>query len=293
YHNECFSTTFHPKVYILEHENEKAAVFTGSANLTAGGMFTNYEAIELTDYDLQSSRDRERYEQVKCMVASYMDVNSTFCKRLNDDLLQDLIRLNYIANEEVTSNRNLGRAGLPRDDQPDIIFGSAQVSLPPQQIEPVEHDTSGEQQNVQRDSFWKVLSRNDMSSTSSPGQIIIPKRFLTLFPPFSEWVTTAVGARQAEVFFNILLTKKNGESLRITGVRAIHYIPAAHHPRPNQELRFTFRTREYFQWADEGDILLFSRTQDPSVWFTIQIVAAGCSQAQQLRQSGGRFGIVH
>lgn len=45
FHSESFSQTFHPKVYVLEHHDIDASVIIGSGNLTAGGLYTNYEAF--------------------------------------------------------------------------------------------------------------------------------------------------------------------------------------------------------------------------------------------------------
>lgn len=42
------STTFHPKLWQLQDGSDETVVFVGSGNLTAGGLFTNYEAgVEL------------------------------------------------------------------------------------------------------------------------------------------------------------------------------------------------------------------------------------------------------
>ncbi len=54
YHDEDESHSFHPKIYIFEKMGEKAKICIGSSNLTAGGLFTNYEADIELNLDLQA-----------------------------------------------------------------------------------------------------------------------------------------------------------------------------------------------------------------------------------------------
>ena len=117
--------------------------------------------------------------------------------------------------------------------------------------------------------FWKQLSKNDVSPTSSPGQIIIPISFLPLFPEFSAWQIMSRNARQSDVYFNIIFTSPAGVRLRVDNVRSIHYVPSPYHLRPNRELRFTFRNKEIRDTFHRDDILVFRRTDNPDIWFDV------------------------
>src|SRR5262245_18881576 len=57
FHNEePLQPTFHPKVYVFK-EPHAALVIIGSGNLTAGGLFTNYEAGAIFELDLDKDAD--------------------------------------------------------------------------------------------------------------------------------------------------------------------------------------------------------------------------------------------
>jgi HKD family nuclease len=50
------SRTFHPKTYVAEGPNDALAL-VGSANLTLGGLFTNYEASVVLELDRNDATD--------------------------------------------------------------------------------------------------------------------------------------------------------------------------------------------------------------------------------------------
>jgi HKD family nuclease len=56
YHDSSPKRTFHPKFYVIEG-NDRARVVTGSGNLTAGGLFENYEVAVAVDLDLTQEAD--------------------------------------------------------------------------------------------------------------------------------------------------------------------------------------------------------------------------------------------
>lgn len=139
------------------------------------------------------------------------------------------------------------------DYVPELVAASVQ---PLKELPPLR--ASGERTGV--NGFFKRLSRNDASLTDSPGQMIIPRRFLSFFPEMEESMDNSAtgGSRQRSCTFP--LTYLNGEKeIEVPGARAMLYVPAQGHKRRNPELRFTFRNREILEEVDEGDILVFTR----------------------------------
>ena len=57
------SRTFHPKVYLL-HTGESAFLMIGSNNLTAGGLFNNYEGTLVCELNLALEEDRQLCDEV-------------------------------------------------------------------------------------------------------------------------------------------------------------------------------------------------------------------------------------
>lgn len=58
------SGTFHPKIYCVSGDTS-GVVIVGSSNLTAGGLFRNYEASVVLDLDLSLDPDKELLESVR------------------------------------------------------------------------------------------------------------------------------------------------------------------------------------------------------------------------------------
>lgn len=81
--------TFHPKVYFAAGAN-RAALLVGSQNLTAGGLYFNYEAAITCRLDLSMEEDR----RLAVTVNAFLDrliADESVCKKLNSALLDSLI----------------------------------------------------------------------------------------------------------------------------------------------------------------------------------------------------------
>ncbi len=238
-----------------------------------------------------SGADKSEFLKFKGVFQHYSDTSLACCKLLSGEIIQRLIEEGYVSNEEVESHRIIATASTNRDRQ--RLFGNESFRAPPIRIvrETEEQDAEVSGVNPISQGFWKKLSSNDVSLTSSPGQIVIPIKFTGFFPPFTEWTTMSHNAMQADIYFNIIFISSNGEKTRIDKVRAINYVPAPTHPRPNQELRFTFRDREILEQLQESDILEFKKTDNPDVWFVIRLIKRG-SQEYNLFSSIKRFEVI-
>jgi HKD family nuclease len=303
YHSEVPTQTYHPKIYMIEKRFEKAHIFVGSSNLTAGGLYTNYEANVYQELNLKFESDQNTYDTIIEMFSSYSDEKSPCCKKVTDDLIKQLVEMDYLSSEESLSVQIIREAGERRNRA--RIFGSEnyvpprveEVEMSVEETESTSGNTMAEEEEavevyrVNGSGFWKRLSKYDVSLTSSPGQIIIPIGFSHLFPHFRGWTTTSSGAEQADVNFNIIYKNSTGTESRINGVRAIQYVPAPDHPRPNRELRFTFLNKDILRELNAGDVLKFEVLDDPEIWFRVELIRKGTSEDISLTK-GKRYSLL-
>src|SRR5438067_1423065 len=80
--------TFHPKLYLAEGETS-AELLVGSGNLTAGGLFSNYEAALQVTFSLPEEHADPALSQAR----EYIDrlLNDTqICLNLDEDLVERL-----------------------------------------------------------------------------------------------------------------------------------------------------------------------------------------------------------
>ena len=306
--------TFHSKVYSFEETNVRAVLIVGSGNLTAGGLFTNYETHIRLELDLTDEEDRGFYETVQEVLALHSDTTSEFVHELNDDFLSKI--LSELTDETIsfggseqggnetdieqvdkkdsdTSSLNdnyarglFGRSKYTRAPKPDISLGvkkvptgmageSSSAASPPAFLPPATHVTATLASSVPAvpltpTGFWKVLSGNDVSTTSSPGQIIIPIEFKDFFEPLTLTKPPDAGGkgRQWEASFSVQFVDGTFRIIA-NDARCIIYEPETGHPRPNTECRFTFRNREILKRLGKGDILVFRVATGGGVKFLI------------------------
>ncbi len=162
-------------------------------------------------------------------------------------------RLSQAALEELT-NLEVGTSEPPEDAP--TAPPDTQLTL---QIEP-EEDGAGTL------GFWKSLSAFDASDSSAPGQIIIPIRFIDFFPPLTVQrdERSTGGVRQSHAEFPLTFQDGTFTKQVLTG-RIILYEPAESHPRPNRELRFTFRDHPVFSRLRQDDVLVFRHADDGGI----------------------------
>lgn len=282
--------TFHPKLYVVEND-VRARVIVGSGNLTRGGLFTNFEAAVLLDAFADVEADWQLRDAVRDYYDRLLGLDGAI-KPLDAELIEQLVADGYVFSETRQARR---RARVRAEQAGTTLFEAvagladapaADVEALPQEeadddsvIEPdliaaeeVEAEQEEEEEELERAEvgglpgavgtlgFWKALSRSDASRTSSPGQIIIPRRFADFFPERQVEIdeTATGGPRQSSAHFALEFvdgTWRRG----VADARIVLYEPATYHPRPNIELRFTFRDPEVFSRLAPNDILTFTR----------------------------------
>jgi hypothetical protein len=118
------SRTYHPKVYLL-HLEDYARLIVGSNNMTAGGLFNNYEATLVCDLDLTLEEDQRLHQQV----STWFEVlrSDQVCKPLTTELLDSLISdPSYRIGDEDRPNRNRPQE---REDYDGVTFLDLQPNI--------------------------------------------------------------------------------------------------------------------------------------------------------------------
>lgn len=106
-------STFHPKLYLFEIQQKRAVAFLGSSNLTAGGLYTNYEANLGIELDLTVKTDRQLYENILSAFTSFTDLATGNAKKLNVTVLKELTRARKLADETLGTGKIKVRGKIP------------------------------------------------------------------------------------------------------------------------------------------------------------------------------------
>ncbi len=280
--------TFHPKVYLFESKSS-ALLIVGSGNLTEGGLYTNDEASLAYELDLSNQDDQMLLREVKEALDSWCNSDLESVKRLNEPLLRDLVKADYVRSEEksrtedeaeiegfgrqtksdeaplVGKGRLFGRglirrrparrrAGLPREDH--IIETTITESEQPQ-------------------GFVMTLMRTDVGSgQTTPGtsrrspEVFIPLVARNMYPEFWNWPNAFIEDRSKPGKFD-----RFGVSMRIGGeIISVNMMtwPDKHD--------FRLRSEALRSAGQEGDILRIEKT-DSGLGFAyyVEIIPAGTS----------------
>jgi hypothetical protein len=125
-HNEHRSVTFHPKVYLFSND-EDARLIVGSNNLTESGLFTNTEAGLQVDAAVTDAV----IVQMRAAIESWCDPTGNLARVLDQDLLTDLEKGDYIATEATLQRRRAAsrqRSGSSRGALPPLFGSKAEVA---------------------------------------------------------------------------------------------------------------------------------------------------------------------
>lgn len=96
FHSENFTQTFHIKSYWLSGDDDLWYAI-GSNNLTAGGLFSNYE-MSVTNH-LNGDNTIIEIQKLNDIFNSYTNPSSTCCKRVDSAFIDRLLEYGYIFKE--------------------------------------------------------------------------------------------------------------------------------------------------------------------------------------------------
>lgn len=187
FHSESFSQTFHVKCYWLTGTN-KTWYAIGSNNLTAGGLFSNYEMCVAKQVSGEDSIQIVR--NLETIFNEYV-ANSSCCKLVDSNLLSSLLDNGYIVKELQLRKEHIQKLLTQRSKSPakERLFGKEVFSAP---ALPVEYSISLSNAAKPRESNQPSSSKQFMPSS----EIIEEKDYLIRFVP-------AAGNRAKQVHFTI------------------------------------------------------------------------------------------
>lgn len=143
FHSEIYSQTFHPKCYWLSSKDELWFA-VGSNNLTAGGLFSNYEMC-YSDH-LTGKDATNQLTILNTILNCYTDPMSSCCRRVDTALINDLFNNEYIEKELDQKKRLLNERKSAKSPQAKSIFGREVFKAPAVQGAPKAKGTTSANQ---------------------------------------------------------------------------------------------------------------------------------------------------
>ena len=128
FHSESITQTFHMKCYWLKSE-DTCWYSIGSNNLTAGGLFTNYELS--TAHSLSGIEAISVNDELESIYQAYSDPKSSCSHEINDTFLSLLLKENYVGKELPQRRELANKIKYARTfSQKNRLFGMERFSPP-------------------------------------------------------------------------------------------------------------------------------------------------------------------
>lgn len=134
-HNQNPSHTYHHKVYMFDQNKlnpEKAWLAIGSNNLTAGGLFINYESCSVDYLDLSNFHDETSYKDTLNLFELYTNENYPISSHVDSiEFINRLLINKYIIKER--QSRIIKNRTQPHDNNTEfeVLFGKETFTAPP------------------------------------------------------------------------------------------------------------------------------------------------------------------
>ena len=128
FHSESIAQTFHIKCYWLMGDNE-CWYAIGSNNLTAGGLFSNYELCTINS--ISGSEAAPINAELEAIYNTYTDPTSVCAHEITDEFLAQLLEQNYVV-KEIQQRKALVEAAkrTPPAATKDRLFGNEVFPAP-------------------------------------------------------------------------------------------------------------------------------------------------------------------
>lgn len=195
FHSENFTQTFHVKCYWLSGDQD-IWYAVGSNNLTAGGLFSNYE-MSITNH-ATGDDSLAGIDKLEKIYSNYSSDSSLCCHKVTNEFLDKLLENGYISKElEVRKQMIQSRKDKKTSDsKKEVLFGKEVFAAP---TLPKEYQTAkpASKTPVQPQSENEVQVPNRISIDSTEN---LEKDYLIRFIP-------GAGNRSKQVHFTIDLLK--------------------------------------------------------------------------------------
>jgi len=174
------AATFHPKIFRFDR-GDRWEAYSGSGNLTKGGLFRNYEAGFVAVLDKNSDEDVALNDRLDAEFARWSDTTSAVVRELTPALVRQLADCKLALRERTQSRvRAAARreAGTATGTSP---FGTLAVPPPPPAPAPAAPP------RVATTTFVMTLQHTDTRRPGSSPEIFVPKTARDLRPDFWGW----------------------------------------------------------------------------------------------------------
>ncbi|MBT6049700.1 MAG: hypothetical protein HOG49_23110 [Candidatus Scalindua sp.] len=121
--------TFHTKIYQFLGK-EKGVIVVGSHNLTAGGLWTNFESSAHISLDMSNSEDIEMLRVQEDYFKSLTSLKDSFMPITTSDDVDKLLKNGYIV-KEVRQQVRLAKATAKNESQVRLFGNGVPAALPP------------------------------------------------------------------------------------------------------------------------------------------------------------------
>ncbi|TFB10222.1 hypothetical protein E3V36_04600 [Candidatus Marinimicrobia bacterium MT.SAG.2] len=254
-HHDNGTINFHTKMYLFGN-TEIDKVIVGSSNLTAGGLYMNFEANISVNLDSSKSTIRFRNQVENYWKNLSSDENTVKADRKLIDQLFDAGKL-YDENEHGSFKTNIGEAsGLPFKNRK------------PPKLPPLSNKITTTTPSS-FNSFAMTLSKFDVSSKSQDPVILIPITALRKNPTFWNWpflyMRSGGGYPQ---YYAPTDVKINGTQKRKT-IRIYYY---------DTKSEFRLQCEGIKRNGNPNDIMLIKKTPSKSIEYEIELVRSNSSK---------------
>jgi HKD family nuclease len=259
-HYDKGSISFHPKIYLFGNDTIEKAII-GSSNLTAGGLYLNFEANVAVNFD--SSADSNN---LKSQITLYWQnlISDSNTKSANLSFLNHLLELGtlYDENKQKSFDHIISKVSkMPFNsrNRPSIPNLSTEISTTIPTL---------------KDNFAMLLSGFDVSSRSQDPIVLIPIKALQQYPTFWNWPKfyTQSGSGYPQHYANANVTvDSNVFSNQV--VRIYYY---------DSKDEFRFQCEPIKRNGNRGDMILISKEDIRPFNFNIELIRKNSSKYNSL-----------
>ena len=252
-HHDKGAITFHPKVYLFGNEQIEK-VFVGSSNLTAGGLFLNFEANIFVNLDKSDKSEEFRNKITEYWNFLISDGNT----KLVD--LQFITRLLESGNL-IDENKKRGFKEIIGEVS-NLPFTSRKI----QKLLPVSKQLNINPKKFSSN-FAMILSGFDVSSKSLDPVQLIPIAALKEFPVFWNfpkfYIESDKGYPQLYAIANILI---DGKILANQHIRIYYY---------DKKKEFRLQCEAIKRNGNQNDIMVIRKDENRPLEFRIELLRFG------------------
>ena len=257
HHDKNFDISFHPKLYLFGND-EVEKIIIGSSNLTAGGLYLNYEI----NVSMTISQDNDGREFIDNVTKYWNDlIADENTKKADITFLNTLLKFGTLADEKrkIEFSKIIEKVdGLP-------FISRKKARLVP----PINKKLSLSIPSRERH-FAMTLSHFDVSDKSSDPVILIPLAALSALPDFWNWPNffTDSGSGYPQLYAKANI-KIDGQLIKDQHIRIYYY---------DRKSEFRLQCEQIKRNGNQGDIVLISKHENDLLAYDIELIRQGSEQ---------------